>query len=342
MKSIAYFAAALSLVGSAVPASADEFDEFNEVNDFDDFNDVNDFDEVYAWHFYSAQEVYDFDEFNEVNDLDEVYAWRFYSAQDYPLSEGNSNLFANVKTDSINEWWLYNKHTRQLQSRSNVHNCLDAYPKDGKYWVHTWPCDGANRNQHWDVDFANHRIKHATHPNVCLDADPTAPQRQVQMWECHSHDVNKNQYWSVNEETVHFKRNGLYLTNTERSDIVGNISFAGLLREDEWHQERDQEWDYNRDFHQVRSDDDDYCLDAYQPWNGGRVHTWKCSHTNKNQKWQYDVYTNQLRHLTHNGYCLDINDETGARPHLWECHPPTDNFYSLQKFDLLQTTSTFD
>ncbi|KAF0705830.1 hypothetical protein AaE_014362, partial [Aphanomyces astaci] len=133
MKSIAYFAAALSLVGSAVPASADEFDEFNEVNDFDDFNDVNDFDEVYAWHFYSAQDFDDFNEVNDFDDFDEVDAWRFYSAQDYPLSEGNSNLFANVKTDSINEWWLYNKHTRQLQSRSNVHNCLDAYPKDGKW-----------------------------------------------------------------------------------------------------------------------------------------------------------------------------------------------------------------
>ncbi|KAF0707608.1 hypothetical protein AaE_013533 [Aphanomyces astaci] len=305
MKSIAYFAAALSLVGSAVPASADEFDDFddfNEVNDFDDFNEVNDFD-----------------------DFDEVDAWRFYSAQDYPLSEGNSNLFANVKTDSINEWWLYNKHTRQLQSRSNVHNCLDAYPKDGKYWVHTWPCDGTNGNQKWHVDFANHRIKHATHPNVCLDADPTAPQRQVQMWECHSHDVNKNQYWSVNEETVHFKRNGLYLTNTDRSDTFGGHFVCGAAAG-----------------RRVRSDDDDYCLDAYQPWNGGRVHTWKCSHTNDNQKWQYDVYTNQLRHLTHNGFCLDINDETGARAHLWECHPPTHNSYSLQKFDLFQTTSLFD
>ncbi|RHZ35165.1 hypothetical protein DYB31_012194 [Aphanomyces astaci] len=218
--------------------------------------------------------------------------------------------------------------------QSNVRNCLDAYLKNGKYWVHTSPCDGANSNQKWHVNMADHRIKHDTYPNVCLDADPTDPQRKVQVWECHPHDVNKNQYWSVNEETVHFKRNDLYLTNTEHGN-TGDISFAGLLREDavERNQDRDQEWDYNRDFHQVRSDDDDYCLDAYN----GRVRTSRCSHTDENQKWQYDVYTNQLRHLTHNRSCLELNYEAGAQPHLSECLPPTHNSYSLQKFDLFKT-----
>ncbi|RQM31234.1 hypothetical protein B5M09_013679, partial [Aphanomyces astaci] len=362
MKSIAYFAAAVLLLGSAVPASADDFheindvDDFNEANDLDDFHEVNDLDdlnEVNAWRFYSAQdyplsegnsnlfgnvkthssnddldevndlddfndldEVNDLDDLNEVNDLDDfnkVNAWRFYSAQDYPLSESNSNLFANVKTHSSNDWWQYNIHTRQLQSRSNLNNCLDAYLKDGKYWVHTWPCRSTNGNQKWHVDFADHRIKHDTHPNVCLDADPTDPQRKVQVWECHPHDVNKNQYWSLNEETIHFKRNDLYLTNTEHGN-TGDISFEWLLPEDtgDWNQDRDQEWDYNRDFHQVRSDDDDYCLDAYN----GRVRTSRCSHTDENQKWQYDVYTNQLRHLTHNRSCLELNYEAGAQPHL--------------------------
>ncbi|KAF0767259.1 hypothetical protein AaE_002864, partial [Aphanomyces astaci] len=172
-KSIAYFAAALLLLGSAVPASADEvddFDDFNEVNDLDDlddFNEVNDLDdfndldEVAAWRFYSAQdyplsegnsnlfgnvkthssnddldEVNDLDDFNDLDDLDDFYevnkggVWRFYSAQDDPLSESNSKLFANVKRDSSNDWWLYNINPRQLQSRSNVSNCLDAYLKD--------------------------------------------------------------------------------------------------------------------------------------------------------------------------------------------------------------------
>ncbi|KAF0702825.1 hypothetical protein AaE_015693 [Aphanomyces astaci] len=306
MKSIACIAAALSLAASAAPASA-----------------------------------------NEV-------AWRFYSAQDYPLSEWYSNLFADAKKDNMNEWWLFNKDTQQLRSNSNQRECLDAYPKDGKYWVHTWACDGANPNQRWRVDMANHRIQHATHPNVCLDADPTAPQHQAQVWECHSHDVNKNQYWSVVQEIGHLQRKDLLLTTTktERNDTAGDISFAALLPKDPAENPSDpnaplpaawrQEWDYNRDFHQVRSVIDYNCLDAYEPWNGGRVHTWKCGDTNENQKWQYDVYTNQLRHLTHKGYCLDINDETGARPHLWQCHPPTHNFYSLQKFDLFQTISSFN
>ncbi|RHY00084.1 hypothetical protein DYB36_013418 [Aphanomyces astaci] len=171
---------------------------------------------------------------------------------------------------------------------------------------------------------ANHRIQHATHPNVCLDADPTAPERQVQVWECHSHDVNKNQYCERHR---------------------GDISFAALLPKDpenplpnEWH----QEWAYNRYFHLVRSVDDENCLDAYEPWNGGRVQTSNCSHTNQNLTWQYDVYTKQLRHFKHNGYCLDINDETGARPHLWQCHLPTHHFYSFQTFDLFQSSSSFN
>ncbi|RLO02952.1 hypothetical protein DYB28_013514 [Aphanomyces astaci] len=297
MKSTACFAAALSLVGSAVPASADEV------------------------------------------------ALRFYSAQDYPLSEWNSNLYADVKKDNFNEWWFYTEDILELRSNSNPRVCLDAYPKDGKYWVHTWACDRANPNQRWHVDMANHRIQHATHPNVCLDADPTAPEHQVQMWECHSHNVNKNQYWSVVQEVGYLHRNGLFLTNTQRNDIEGDILFAALLPEDaenplpnEWH----QEWAYNRDFHLVRSDDDDYCLDADQPWNGGRVHASKCSHTNENQKWHYDVSTNQLRHFKHNGYCLDIHDETGARPHLWQCHLPTHHFYSFQTFDLFQSSSSFN
>ncbi|RQM22451.1 hypothetical protein B5M09_011159 [Aphanomyces astaci] len=251
----------------------------------------------------------------------------------------------------MNEWWLYNEQFLQLRSNSNQRECLDAYPKDGKYWVHTWECDRANPNQRWRVDMANHRIQHATHPNVCLDADPTAPEHQVQVWECHSHDVNKNQYWSVVQEIGHLQRKDLLLTNTERNDIQGNVSFAPLLPKDqaenpsdpnvqqsvEWH----QVWAYNRYYHLVQSVDDENCLDAYEPWNGGRVQTSNCD-TNQNLKWQYDVYTKQLRHLTHNGYCLDINDETGARPHLWQCHPPTHNFYSLQKFDLFQTSSSFN
>ncbi|ETV63815.1 hypothetical protein H257_19253 [Aphanomyces astaci] len=231
------------------------------------------------------------------------------SAQDYPLSEWNSNLYADVKKDNFNEWWLYNEDILELRSNSNPRVCLDAYPKDGKYWVHTWECDGANPNQRWHVDMANHRIQHATHPNVCLDADPTAPEHQVQVWECHSHDVNKNQYWSVVQEVGYLHRKGLFLTNTQRNDIEGDISFAPLLPED-----------------------------AENPF----PNEWHQDHTNENQKWQYDVYTNQLRHFKHNGYCLDINDETGARPHLWQCHPPTHNFYSFQTFDLFQTSSSFN
>ncbi|KAH9107302.1 hypothetical protein AeMF1_017321 [Aphanomyces euteiches] len=61
------------------------------------------------------------------------------------------------------------------------------------------------------------------------------------------------------------------------------------------------------------------CLDAYQPQNGGIVHMVNCDTNNGNQQWRYDGSTRQLRHLTHSGYCLDLNSPTKARPYLWQC-----------------------
>ncbi|EQC39695.1 hypothetical protein SDRG_03123 [Saprolegnia diclina VS20] len=76
------------------------------------------------------------------------------------------------------------------------------------------------------------------------------------------------------------------------------------------------------------------CLDAYEPWNGGAVHTYFCESDNGNQKWRYDPTTGQLRHATHTGFCLDMstpdfNMEFGTRPYLWECNTPAND---LQKF----------
>ncbi|KAF0687499.1 Aste57867_20771 [Aphanomyces stellatus] len=58
----------------------------------------------------------------------------------------------------------------------------------------------------------------------------------------------------------------------------------------------------------------DVCLDAYEPWNGGRVHVWACDAGNANQQWRYEA--RQIKHNSHAGFCLDMGD--GA-PQLWEC-----------------------
>jgi hypothetical protein len=77
-------------------------------------------------------------------------------------------------------------------------NCLDAFI----YWhgipfnsamtynLHLHECSVTNQNQQWVVDPYDHRIRHAYHPNICLDVD----EEKVQVWECHSHDLNPNQW----------------------------------------------------------------------------------------------------------------------------------------------------
>ncbi|RHY34705.1 hypothetical protein DYB32_000731 [Aphanomyces invadans] len=77
----------------------------------------------------------------------------------------------------------------------------------------------------------------------------------------------------------------------------------------------------------------DLCLDAYQPWNGGAVHLWPCDANNGNQKWAYDGNTKQLRHATHNGFCLDMANPAGGTPHLWSCHDPWVSWVTLQQFE---------
>ncbi|RHZ01160.1 hypothetical protein DYB35_012710 [Aphanomyces astaci] len=80
-----------------------------------------------------------------------------------------------------------------------------------------------------------------------------------------------------------------------------------------------QEWSFDSATSQVVNRGTGRCLDAWQPQNGGAVHTWDCSATNANQYWSYEATTKQLRHKTHASYCLDIGTTTGTKPHLWQC-----------------------
>ncbi|RHY94474.1 hypothetical protein DYB35_001961 [Aphanomyces astaci] len=73
----------------------------------------------------------------------------------------------------------------------------------------------------------------------------------------------------------------------------------------------------------------DLCLDAYEPKRGGAVHLWPCDANNGNQKWKYDRGTQQIRHLTHHGLCLDMRQAEGGPLHLWDCL----DHEKLQKFE---------
>ncbi|RHY26993.1 hypothetical protein DYB32_007125 [Aphanomyces invadans] len=82
-----------------------------------------------------------------------------------------------------------------------------------------------------------------------------------------------------------------------------------------------QEWSFDSSTYQIINRGTGRCMDAWQPMNGGGVHTWDCSASNVNQYWNYDAATKQLRHRTHVGYCLDVGATTGTAPHMWQCLP---------------------
>ncbi|EQC29167.1 hypothetical protein SDRG_13040 [Saprolegnia diclina VS20] len=69
--------------------------------------------------------------------------------------------------------------------------CLDAFRDGDKFGLHTYACDATNGNQKWIIDAADHKIKHATHNNLCLDVDPTNPTHAAQVWECHNWNTNQ-------------------------------------------------------------------------------------------------------------------------------------------------------
>ncbi|EQC42503.1 hypothetical protein SDRG_00236 [Saprolegnia diclina VS20] len=235
------------------------------------------------------------------------------------ISEYYSNLYAGPsRGPSPNVEWSYDISTHQIKVNSN-HECLDAYVDGSAYKVHTYKCDASNGNQRWRIDSASHRIQHMTHANLCLDVDPSQ-NNKVQVWACGN--PAPNQWLAVSEEIVKlYSFNNRFLSsNGEMIQFPPEGSYP-------------YEWVVNNvdNTWRARSNtgDPQRCLDAYQPWNGGVVHLYACDATNANQKWRYDASTQQLRHVTHVGFCLDMRTAEGSQAHLWRCNAPTND---LQRF----------
>ncbi|OQR89789.1 hypothetical protein ACHHYP_06047 [Achlya hypogyna] len=101
-----------------------------------------------------------------------------------------NNLYVGAAADDRNHLFVYNAATKTLQAQSNG-QCLDAYQSGNSYQLHTYACDGSNGNQKWIIDSANRKVKHAVHPNLCLDVDPTSPTRSAQVWTCYPNSDNQ-------------------------------------------------------------------------------------------------------------------------------------------------------
>ncbi|OQR87193.1 hypothetical protein THRCLA_10488, partial [Thraustotheca clavata] len=101
-----------------------------------------------------------------------------------------TGLYAGSIVDDLNHLFIYSQTYQTLQVMSNG-QCLDAFPSGSGYGLHTHSCDGTNGNQKWVIDSANHKIKHATHYNLCLDVDPNSPINAAQVWTCYPNSDNQ-------------------------------------------------------------------------------------------------------------------------------------------------------
>ncbi|KAF0683047.1 Aste57867_24900 [Aphanomyces stellatus] len=232
------------------------------------------------------------------------------------LTQSKNGQFQTVAAGDATSLFYYNPTSQLLTT--NTGDCVDAYPNatsTSQYSVHPWACAASNGNQKWLLDLSDHHIRHATHADICLDVDGST----VQVWWCHDHNINMNQWIGLPREIVHLTTfNGLHL-QAQGSQVFFDQSASGSWTVDYLHQT-------------VQWATSGLCLDAYQAWDGGAVHLWPCDSANANQQWTYDPATHQLRHRRHVGFCLDMASDTGSHPHLWSCHVTTDSYFRYQRF----------
>ncbi|EQC36147.1 hypothetical protein SDRG_06263 [Saprolegnia diclina VS20] len=248
---------------------------------------------------------------------------QLYTSRGLAISEWNGMLYANTPRHNLNERFEYDATTYLLKSLSG-NACLDAYPDVSKaagYALHTWSCDASNGNQKWKIDAQNHRLVHATHPNLCVDVDPNDASHGVQVWQCHAlNNLNANQWIGLPTERVTIANKQRVLAGNADA---GTVAFADSTN---------QHWIVDNVHQTVALSTTGLCLDAYQGWNGGAVHLYSCSQSNTNQKWTYDSATQQLRHVKFSGFCLDMGSASGTNPHLWSCHAANSPYIGLQQF----------
>nr|KAE8919267.1 hypothetical protein PF009_g30423 [Phytophthora fragariae] len=131
------------------------------------------------------------------------------------------------------------------------------------------------------------------------------------------------------------KSNFQQLTIRQRDPrAIRNVGSKQLLSENEvnvsmsskskdWVVQEQQVWFFDSANQQVRSKSSDRCLDAYQGWDGGIVHLYRCLDGEANQKWALESSTGKLKHVTHKGFCLDTDPAQNNKVQLYGCSPKT-------------------
>ncbi|OQR85078.1 hypothetical protein ACHHYP_12391 [Achlya hypogyna] len=103
----------------------------------------------------------------------DVFDTRIRAATGKLVSEYFTGLYVNWAVGNTNEWFSYDWGVHTFRAKSNG-QCIDAFWSSDpsvKWWVlkiHTYNCEGGNRNQEWAAE--NNHIKHLNHAGMCLEA----------------------------------------------------------------------------------------------------------------------------------------------------------------------------
>ncbi|KAG1703845.1 hypothetical protein DVH05_006854 [Phytophthora capsici] len=104
-----------------------------------------------------------------------------------------------------------------------------------------------------------------------------------------------------------------------------NGSVYMSTKSSDWLVQEQQVWFFDSATQQVRSKSSDRCLDAYQGWNGGIVHVYRCMDNEANQKWTFEESTGKLKHVKYQGFCLDTDPAQNNKVQLYGCSPNNPN-----------------
>lgn len=255
--------------------------------------------------------------------------------------------------------WFYDAATSTLRSKGND-RCLDTWEGKNGAVVRLYACVENERNQKWTYEAATGRLRHSTYSAFCLDTDPAAGNK-LQLYGCS--DNNKSQQWQIGTpgqgpSTAAAPTSSPTMAPTVTPGAAASTStsgptdapaqatdgsvrfftkesasthFAQLVRLDgevgigySATGAPTSQWWYHGSNNLVQSKDSNLCLDAYEKWDGGRVHVWQCNPNEPNQQWSLDATTGQLKHLTHQGFCLDA-DQASGKVSLYWCHLNNNN-----------------
>ncbi|RLN86396.1 hypothetical protein BBJ28_00001896 [Nothophytophthora sp. Chile5] len=210
--------------------------------------------------------------------------------------------------------WFFDTNTHLIKAKGSD-KCLDAYQAWDGGIVHVFTCNTQEPNQLWSLDASTNQLRHMSHTDFCLDADLSANggAGKLQLWGCHLN--NNNQVWrrisaSATAVTAHSSSaSDAFLQPTTQDTVMGAASTGSSL----------QHWFWDASAKHLVSKINAQCLDAYEGWQGGRVHTYTCIAAEANQGWSYDATNQMLKHVKHAGFCLAFDSLSSKLLQLKTC-----------------------